>query len=135
MNFEEKCLELNATARCKADCCGPTPFPREFIVANYVNIPAGLEYSLKVVPRQEVVIPMTEDDHCIFLNRQSFSCQIYDERPQICREFGNESHRLLSCPHMDSSGKYRLRQQRRNLQRKLKAVFDSFINQTKKLGG
>ena len=135
MNFEEKCQELNATGRCKADCCGPTPFQREFIVANYANIPAGLEYKLKIIPGAEVVVPMTEDNHCIFLNRQSFSCQIYAERPQVCREFGNESHRLLSCPHMDSSGKNRLRQQRRSLQRKLKVVFDAYSNQAKKLGG
>jgi len=135
MTFAEKCQELNQTCACRADCCGATPFERQFIVENYISITLQEKYTLKPIPDSNVVLPMTEDSKCIFLDRNTYSCNIYEKRPVICRQFGDESSRWLFCPHMDATGKGRIRQQRRNLQRKLKAVFDSYIKQAERLGG
>lgn len=54
----------------------------------------------------DVLIPITEDLFCPFL-KKDLSCAIYEDRPDVCRKFGDESHELLCCPVQDKDGNAR----------------------------
>jgi len=46
------------------------------------------------------VINLGEDGYCAFLNRETRMCEIYNERPDTCRKFSNESEeckRIRQC--------------------------------------
>lgn len=131
MNFADKCHDLNQRSICNADCCGPMPMERQFFMEHYGNIEPNIGYLLGSVPESTAVIPLTDDAMCIFLDRTKRSCRIYNDRPEVCKRFGDESHPLLFCPHMDAQGKERNRQQRRKLQRKLSKAMDSYMKRQK----
>lgn len=74
------------TNQCKAGCCYNVPFPRGFIQAHceaIVTPIAGLRY---IAGNAE--IPVTNEqvskNKCPFL-RDDFKCNIYHERPEVCR--------------------------------------------------
>lgn len=68
------------------------------------------------VANTEFVLPMTENLKCCFLNTD-LSCNIYDDRPNICKKFGDESHSFMTCHFQDKHGRIRSRQERRKLER------------------
>jgi hypothetical protein len=37
------------------------------------------------------VINLGKDGYCAFLNRKTRLCEIYEDRPDVCRKFSNES--------------------------------------------
>jgi Fe-S-cluster containining protein len=71
---------------------------------------------VQVLSNNTQVFPITKDKHCSFL-REDLCCNIYDERPDVCREYGNESSLDMSCPYLKRDGTPRSRQQRRSIQR------------------
>lgn len=82
-------------SRCKAQCCGPAPIPKnklnilkEFIVRDIVEI-------IKLRPGH-MVAPITESKYCCFLGKD-FKCNIYDNRPHVCQIFGKGINRKLQC--------------------------------------
>ena len=99
--------------KCKAQCCGVVPIPKETYAANQDKI---VRKPHDFVDADENVIPLTTDAYCVFLN-QDLSCNIYDDRPDVCRKFGDESHPMLFCPVLDKNGKERCRQNRRQVER------------------
>jgi hypothetical protein len=99
--------------KCKADCCGIVPIPKSIYFSNrekIVNIPH------EVIDADDAVIPLTQNATCVFLNGD-LSCNIYEDRPDVCRKFGDESHPMLFCPMLDKNGKERCRQNRRQVER------------------
>jgi Fe-S-cluster containining protein len=52
----------------------------------------------------EIVLPLTEDMRCPFLDRKAFKCVIYENRPFICRVFVISSARGLQCYYMKPDG-------------------------------
>jgi hypothetical protein len=46
-----------------------------------------------------------------------YQCNIYEDRPNVCREYGNESSIDMSCPYLKKDGTSRSRQERRSIQR------------------
>ena len=75
-----------------AECCGPVPFDRGFFLAHKSIIDVG--YILKPWNPNSIV-PVTETGDCVFLD-ESKLCKIYDERPEVCREYGEIPE--LPCP-------------------------------------
>ena len=74
-----------------------------------------------------VVIPITDDGYCPFLTND-YQCAIYDERPEVCRKFGDESHPQLFCEFQTKDGKERNKKDRRKISEiQLKAA-KNFIN-------
>ena len=55
-------------------------------------------------------------------------CKIYNERPEVCKRFGDESHPALCCPYQDKNGRVRSRAERRYTERQI----DKFIPNLKK---
>lgn len=99
--------------KCKAKCCGVVPIPKEIYEINKEKI---VRKASELIDADDCVIPITSDFYCVFLN-EDLSCNIYEQRPDVCRKFGDESHPMLFCPVLDKSGNERCRQSRRRIER------------------
>jgi Fe-S-cluster containining protein len=95
--------------KCKARCCGIVPIPLTIWQKNQHNIQREVKEAHKVyVTDQENVrhtafLPITEDHLCPFL-RADLKCAIYENRPKVCKKFGDESHWALRCPMQHKDG-------------------------------
>lgn len=126
--------------RCKAACCCPFPIDAEIFERNRHKIVRPIvqeehfedfivdENSMKdpaSAKRGPLILALGEFDkevgshRCPFLT-YDLKCNIYDERPATCREFGKESHILLTCCFQDKDGRERSRQEMRSLDRQLR---------------
>lgn len=99
--------------KCKAQCCGIVPIHKQIYYSNQDKI---VRKPHDLVFFEDCVIPVTSEGNCVFLNTD-LSCNIYEDRPDVCRKFGNESHPMLFCPVLDKHGKERSRQSQRKIQR------------------
>lgn len=105
---------------CKAKCCGIVPIPMSVWQRNQHNIQREVKEKHKVMAGQngEVakrsILPVTEDYYCPFL-KKDLSCGIYNDRPDICKKFGDESHLLLKCPMQKADGTARTEEERTKL--------------------
>lgn len=120
MTFD--CFKLHS--KCKAMCCKAAPIEKEIWDRNQDKIVRPVEDKLEflgVDPIEQrknlaMVLPITKDAYCPFLN-QDLSCNIYDDRPSVCRKYGSEAHPCLVCPFQDKTGRVRSRQENRGLLR------------------
>lgn len=113
--FTKMCSTLIDNGTCTADCCGIIPIPVQ-LWAEYKNI-VDIEYGDYVVWKQLIVVP-TPDDKCVFLDRDTHKCKVYDKRPSICATFGIAPDGLfMQCPYISALGDRRGRPSRRRLQR------------------
>lgn len=103
----------NMHHKCKAECCGVFPISKELYEKNQHKI---VRKPHDVIDADGHVIPCTVDSYCIFLNEDLY-CNIYEDRPSVCRQFGDESHPMLCCPVLDKNGKERSRQNRRHIEK------------------
>lgn len=103
--------------KCKAECCGTIPFPKETWDKNQDKIVQEIHGTLVFpAPDGEYITITTKSDMCVFL-KEDFSCNIYKDRPPPCIVFGTEKLKYMTCPFQDKSGKERSRQSRRKIQR------------------
>ncbi len=135
-----KCLH-----KCKAICCSIIPIEKEFFESHEhlairpvvekqemffpkieEEILEDLQEYCKIIPEKMHVVPITEDAKCCFL-KEDLSCAIYEERPRICRDFGNEKHLYLTCIYQTKDGNVRSRQERRSLERTLTKRHEKFL--------
>lgn len=110
--------------RCKAGCCGVFPIPSDIFNRNKEKMVRTPE---ELLESKDFVIPVTADNFCVFLN-QDLSCNIYDDRPDICREFGNESHPALCCPYLDKEGRKRSGRDRRRVETNMLKKTNDIMN-------
>jgi Fe-S-cluster containining protein len=92
---------------CKGECCGIVPIPYIVFKSNEDVIqctPKRVD-TIRLKDKRAVVLPVTDDLKCVFLNRETFKCAIYEERPDVCRLYG-QNVRLL-CAYVDMTGKFR----------------------------
>lgn len=119
---------------CKAECCGIIPFEESFFDENRKNIQMEIieeHLCLAGVPndfeKKKYVFAITENLDCCFKTKEN-TCAIYEKRPDICRIFGNESMKCLSCPHQNKNGVKRSATQKRTVIKDLKKTTNSLIN-------
>lgn len=82
---------------CHADCCGIVPIPNETISA-FAHLLRG---GVKFMPfDSKTTICVDENGVCGFLT-DDYRCAIYDNRPEICRIFGEpeQKHPCLTCSY------------------------------------
>lgn len=95
--------------KCKAHCCGIVPIPVPIWQRNQHNLQAQVLEKHKVYAtgqnnvKQTCILPITEDSLCPFL-QEDLKCAIYEDRPNVCRQFGDESHWALRCPMQHKDG-------------------------------
>ena len=113
--FADECLKLITEGRCQGDCCGCVPFRRELVGKHTKDV----QYPFKdaMMDDEKWMFPLTDDLHCVFLNRDTKLCAIYSERPDVCINFGDESHPQMCCPYLRADGTKRNRAERRRTQR------------------
>jgi len=109
------------------ECCGVVPLKEEIILRNIEKI--------QVAPTKTLTIdgekyPMTEDLFCIFLNRETKQCMIYDDRPDVCRDYGIKEE--LPCPYLKCNGNRRSPAKTRRMQRQINHDVDANLIQIKK---
>jgi Fe-S-cluster containining protein len=98
------------TFQCKencGECCGEGMlFDREFFIAheNKAKRAIGVVFEYE----GDKVYPATADRYCPFMGNDC-KCAIYDERPELCRNFGVIEH--LSCPYIDKEGNPRTQEE------------------------
>lgn len=103
-------------ARCKGECCQCVPIPARLLethkpVREIVKI---LDVGVQV--GEPCVVAVTESNRCPFLG-EDFKCTIYDDRPLVCRKYGDESCIFMKCSWQDKDGRLRSRQERRAVER------------------
>ncbi len=102
VDFGKKCSKCCSAGICNADCCGVIPFDRDLIKRNTKNVCSPVVEYIDV--GKEGVVPMTSDLKCLFLDRGTNRCSIYEERPQVCKDYGTGVSEDLLCPHLKPSG-------------------------------
>jgi len=110
--------------RCKASCCYNVPIPKkiwdrnlEKIVTQPIRvIPQGYDLDPADRTKKDFLLPETADGRCPFL-REDYLCNIHEDRPPVCRKYGDESHVCMKCPMQDKDGNARSRQGMRQLGR------------------
>jgi hypothetical protein len=106
--------------KCKAECCGIVPIPKETFEKHKDKIK---DISLAIIDLDDHVVFETNNHYCPFLS-DDLQCKIYEDRPPICRKFGDESHPLMCCPVLDKNGKERTDKERK----KVTKSAEKFIN-------
>jgi Fe-S-cluster containining protein len=111
---------------CKADCCGVVPIPKliyEIFKDKVIEMPIKMgQWELS---ENEVVLPITKSGKCVFL-RKDFKCNIYDYRPDICKNFGLIQE--LQCPHLNSEGELRTKENKNEVIGNIKVYQTKVIN-------
>ena len=124
-------------SKCKALCCKTAPIEKEIFERNQDSVTRPIldkiEFSgVDSLSGQRVglVLPFTQDSYCPFLT-QDLKCNIYDDRPKVCRVYGSEERACLMCPFQDKEGRSRSRQESRKILRDASKQAEKLI----KLGG
>lgn len=93
--------------KCKASCCANVPLPIGFMEAYEEKIVTPIIGRTSLPYRHdlgmcELVFTDTafEKNRCPFL-RKDCKCNVYENRPRICRMFGEEDHPLLKCQYLE----------------------------------
>lgn len=109
-NMPFECKKYHS--KCNARCCGCFPMAITLWQKNQHNIQKEVIGTQKCYAndsegnRHTCVLPSTKDMLCPFL-KKDFTCAIYEQRPAICRKFGDETHWALCCPMQHKDGKIR----------------------------
>lgn len=122
--------------RCKAGCCKICPIEKEIFDRNREKIVEKTVHEILIEnPNPEIfdqrgefvnseyMVPITESTNCCFLN-SDYTCNIYEDRPYVCKKFGDESSLWMNCLFCDKNGKERSRQEKRSLERKMTSAAD-----------
>lgn len=116
------CGDAMKRGQCNADCCGPIPMSGSEIDSlrdKFQQKPI----EMKAFMSKFFII--TEDGMCIFLTKDK-RCAIYDDRPQICRDYGIVPQ--LPCPFIKPNGRPRSPAMVRRTQRLINKDCDRTMN-------
>jgi len=118
---------------CKAKCCLCCPLPEDLVRDNQDKIqeqPVDVwkAPSYKGVPQCLAPTPSLK---CCFL-KDDYTCAVYDERPEICRMFGDESNCFLSCEFQHKDGQQRSSRARQRLLKKCEKKHEKMKHKTKR---
>lgn len=99
-------------AGCGAECCSNVPLPNAIFEKHKPVRPI-----IEMVPfGDNMTVPKTESGRCPFLG-MDLKCTIYEDRPFVCRKFGDETSPFMTCSWQAADGRVRSRQERRQVNR------------------
>ena len=110
--------------KCKencGDCCGVVPIKKEVWEKNLAKAQRNIK---EVVEIEGEVYIITDDLKCIFLSKRK-KCVIYEDRPQICRNYGIGFNDALSCPFIKPNGSPRSPAMVKRIQRMINRDVDA----------
>lgn len=82
----------------KGACCCVFEIPKDIVLKNKEKIQVN---PVKVIESKDKIRLETFDNRCVFLDRETCSCTIYDDRPEVCKRYGTKS---LPCPYFKPNG-------------------------------
>jgi Fe-S-cluster containining protein len=82
----------------------------------------------KIVGEKDRISFLTSDLACVFLNRETRLCSVYEDRPNICRAYGMSDNQDLQCPYFKKSGNPRSEASRKKIERHFDKLFNKLIN-------
>jgi Fe-S-cluster containining protein len=98
---------------CKADCCGPVFFTKEWVEKHRAEFQRPVE---EIKEADGVVIVATKDGRCVFLD-PGYRCKVYEDRPEVCRLYGYTPD--LKCAYCKPNGNLYSEAKRKQIQRKI----------------
>lgn len=99
-------------------CCNLSPIDKDVWERNKHKAVRPYKEELEASEPFDAVFPITDDLKCCFLGHD-LKCAIYDDRPRLCRKYGDESVLSMTCPYQAKDGKIRSRQETRKILRML----------------
>jgi Fe-S-cluster containining protein len=116
--------------KCQARCCGIIPIPRKIWQKNQHKVQKKVleKHKVEVTNPQTKqktrgILPITQDMLCPFL-KKDLSCAIYEDRPDICKKFGDETHLMLCCPMQQADGTERTEAEMQEFEHKVNEFFN-----------
>lgn len=117
------CFKLHP--KCKAWCCSDkNPIPGFIMARNRNRIVRPYNRIVDVLG--DCYSYITDDGKCVFLNND-LTCNIYDDRPELCQKYGDETHPMMTCIYQAKCGRERSRQERRRVQREQDTWIEAFF--------
>jgi len=113
-----KCLK-------RGSCCGIFPMDKDFANKHKTNFQIVPE---KVIEQKDLISFLTKDLACVFMNRETKLCSIYEDRPNICRDYGMSGHPDLQCPYFKKSGNPRSEASRKKIERHFDKLYKKLID-------
>lgn len=110
-------------------CCGVLIFPKDFIDKFKDKIEKNPK---KIVEIDTRVIYLYDDERCPFLDRNTRLCKVYNNRPDVCKEYGNTDR--LPCPYFKRSGNKRSKASENKVLRQISKDVDLFQDIIKQNG-
>jgi hypothetical protein len=110
---------------CKAYCCGPVPIKKNIYEKNKHKCARPVIHERFV--EDDMILPETGEKYCTFLS-PSFTCLIYEDRPNVCKLFGKIPSPLMQCPFMDTAGKKRSKPERARVEKEFSDALNKVQN-------
>jgi Fe-S-cluster containining protein len=108
-------------------CCGIIPISKE--LAKRTEHLAQVKPE-KIIEGDDGLYVLTKDLLCVYLNRKTKKCAIYDERPQVCRTYGIIP--ALPCPYFRADGTKRDKIESTVMQIKIDQQIDNVLERIEK---
>ena len=108
---------------CKAACCGPVPINGAFFHANSALTQRPLK---EIINFGVDLLPVTHDGSCVFLT-DDLKCRIYEQRPDVCKKFGDETHINMTCSYQTADGKARTKKDTKKIQKQQEQKLNLFF--------
>ena len=117
--------------KCKegcGECCGIILIPKKLAIKT--------EHLAQVKPNEVIAVGddlmiITEDLKCVYLNRETKKCMIYDDRPNICRVYGLIP--MCRCPYIKMDGSVRNRLEREFIKVEIANAVDDAIEKAREI--
>lgn len=114
-------------------CCTVIPIDRHLIEKNRDKFQRIVKEEIITKMNPNMILICTIDSKCVFLTEDNL-CSIYDERPQICRDYGL-SGGPMECPKVAPSGRIRGTDEIKRVKKRLvKSNLNIFENFSKRTG-
>lgn len=123
---------MNQQFKCKencGECCGIVPIPKEIWEKNKHKKQREIQQVMEI--RGEIYI-ICEGAKCVFLRESDKKCEIYSDRPQICRNYGIGKYDALSCPYIKPNGRPRSPAMIKRIQRMINHDVEAKIKRIEK---
>ena len=95
-------------------CCGPFQMKKGFLDKHKDKFQVKPD---KIVEGGGWECALCNDLGCVFLNRKTKKCEIYEDRPEICKAYGYVDNIRIKCHWFKPSGRPRSEASRKKIQR------------------
>lgn len=112
----------------KGSCCGPFQMKKDFVEKHKTDFQVIPEKTYEV---GNTITFLTSDFGCVFLNRTTKKCSIYDDRPEVCKLYGISKDLRLQCPYFKPSGNPRSEASRKKVQKFFDRLIDNIMEENK----